>query len=190
MSDGHATGPFPDPVLLTGTELGESTLPLEELQGRALAYLRANAQGRTVVNALTGWTIGIGRRGINKTLNHAARREHVQSVPALVPLLERAALVFTEANRDPDEVRSVPLVHTFAALLTIGREEYRVRLIVKETGNGRRFYDHDLSATADTTTEPADSARAAHLPKEGATNAKPAGSLPKLRETRTTDKDA
>ncbi len=186
MSDGHATGPFPEPVLLTGTELGESTLPLEELQGRALAYLRANAQGRTVVNALSGWTIGIGRRGINKTLNHAARREHVQSVPALVPLLERAALVFTEANRDPDEVRSVPLVHTFAALLTIGREEYRVRLIVKETGNGRRFYDHDLS----TTTEPADSARAAHLPKEGAANAEPAGSLPKLKAAPATDKDA
>ncbi len=30
------------------------------------------------------------------------------------------------------------------------------------------------------TTEPADSARAAHLPKEGATNAKPTGSLTKL----------
>lgn len=172
MTDERTAGPFPTPVHLTGAELGEPTLPLEELQRRALAYLRAHVQGRTVTNARTGWPIGIGRRGINKTLNHGARREHVQSAPALLALLERAALVFTEANRDPDERRSVPFVHTFAALLTIGLEDYRVRLIVKETGAGRRFYDHDLSATS----EPADSARAAHLPEEGAANAEPAGS--------------
>lgn len=138
---------LPEPVHITGTELGGPRLAIAQLQEHALQYLREHAQGASVRNVPTGWDVEIGRRGINKTLNHSAQREHVQSVVALVPLLERAALVFTEPNRYPEEVRSVPRVHTLSALLTIGAVPYRVRMIVKETGSGFRFYDHDLSVS-------------------------------------------
>ena len=100
----------------------------------------------------TGWAVAVGRRGLNKTLNRGARRDHVQSVPALLLLLERAVLVFTEANRDAEEARNVPFVHTLFAALTLGERAdavtYRVRLIVKETNEGYCFYDHDLSGAA------------------------------------------
>lgn len=150
----------PTPVPLTGRELGDDATPTDELRARALAYARAFLQGQAVVNGPTGWAIGIGRRGINKTLNHGARREHVQSVPALPELLARGVLVFSEANRDAEEARNVPVVHTFLAALTLGHVApagaagevvaagpvtYRVRLIVKATNEGYRFYDHDLS---------------------------------------------
>lgn len=151
--------PAPEPILLTGDELGDDAVSTEELRVRALAHARRHLQGRTATNTHTGWHIGIGRRGINKTLNHGARREHVQSVqsvPALFMLLERAVLVFTEANRDAEEARNIPLVHTFVAAVTIGAAVYRVRLIVKATNEGDRFYDHDLSAPPPTPTDGGD----------------------------------
>lgn len=86
----------------------------------------------------------------------------MQSVPALPDLLARAVLVFSEANRDAEEARNIPVVHTLLATLTLqhlaptgaqstpvaaGPATYRVRLIVKETNEGYRFYDHDLSVS-------------------------------------------
>lgn len=137
-----------DPVHLSGRELGESA-DVDALRTAALAYARANLQGRVAWNAHTGWAIAVGRRGINKTLNHGARREHLQSVPALLALIERGTLVFSEANRDAEESRNVPRVHTLIADLVLGTGgaavTYRVRLIVRETNEGYRFYDHDLS---------------------------------------------
>lgn len=145
--------PLPVPVRLTGRELGRTSDATTALRGAALAYARANLQGRIVWNAHTGWAIAVGRRGINKTLNHGARREHVQSVPGLLALLERAVLVFTEPNRDPDAAHNIPRVHTLLAALELGdgpaAVAYRVRLIVKETNEGYRFYDHDLSERLD-----------------------------------------
>lgn len=147
--------PLPDPVRLTGHELGDESIPTEELRTRALEHARRYVQGHAVVNAQTRWHISVGRRGVNKTLNHGARREHVQSVPALLALLallERATLVFSEANRDAGEARNIPHVHTFVGTLVLGGATagtgavlYRVRLIVKETNEGYRFYDHDQS---------------------------------------------
>jgi hypothetical protein len=142
--------PLPDPVRLHGEELGGADVSTDALRAAALAYAREHLQGTVAFNGPTGWAVAVGRRGINKTLNHGARREHVQSVPALRALLERAMLVFSEANRDADEARNVPYVHTLLAALVVGRGAaavtYRVRLIVKETNEGYRFYDHDLSA--------------------------------------------
>ena len=146
-----APDPFllPDPIRLTGEELGGADVPTDVLRAASLAYAREHLQGRAAFNAATGWAVAVGRRGINKTLNHGARREHVQSVPALLALLERAVLVFSEANRDTDEARNVPYVHTLLAALVLGEGAevvpYRVRLLVKETNEGYRFYDHDLS---------------------------------------------
>lgn len=121
----------------------------DALRAAALAYAREHLQGTVAFNGPTGWAVAVGRRGINKTLNHGARREHVQSIPALSVLLERAVLVFSEANRDAAEARNVPYVHTLLAALVVGHRAaavaYRVRLIVKETNEGYRFYDHDLS---------------------------------------------
>lgn len=142
--------PFPDPVHLTGRELGGDDVPTDALRAAALAYAREHLEGRVAFNGPAGWAVAVGRRGINKTLNHGARREHVQSVPALLALLERGVLAFSEANRDAGEARNVPFVHTLLAALTLGEGAeavaYRVRLIAKETNEGYRFYDHDLSA--------------------------------------------
>ena len=143
------TLPLPDPVRLTGHELGGADVPTAALRAAALVYAREHLQGTVAVNGPTGWTVAIGRRGINKTLNHGARREHVQSVPALRALLECAVLVFSEANRDANEARNVRYVHTLLAALVVGHDTeavaYRVRVIVRETNEGYRFYDHDLS---------------------------------------------
>ena len=140
---------LPDPVRLTGRELGGVDVPTDALRAAALAFARGHLQGRAAFNGPTRWAVSVGRRGINTTLNHGARREHVQSVPALMVLRERPVLVFSEANRDAAEARNVLYVHTLLAALVPGdgpdAVPYRVRLLVKETNEGYRCYDHDPS---------------------------------------------
>lgn len=185
---------IPAPVVITGAELGDDSVPIDELQRRAHTYLRAHVQGQLIANGPSGQVIRMSRKGLKKTMSHAARREHVQSVVALTPVLERAALVFTEPTRDPVEARSVPLVHTLRSELVIGTTRYVVRLIVKQTNEGLCFYDHDLSAAEgptvapmEITTEPVNSESAACLAKPGATDREPTGSPLKLAPPPATD---
>jgi len=96
----------------------------------------------------------------------------VQSIPALTALFVHADWIGKEANRDHDEIRNTPSVHTFAAVFVLAGIAHRVRLIVKETNAGYRFHDHDMIEHK----KPADPELAASLPKEGATTSEPAGS--------------
>lgn len=158
------------PVVLTGDELGDASVHVDTLRAAALAFARTHFQGRSVVNKATGWAIAFGRRGVNKTLDHSARRVHVSSVPALPALLVRAAYVCREANRDSAESRNIPWIHTFTAGLQLAGVLYRVRVVVKETNVGYRFYDHEVIEKA----KSADLGTVASLPEEGATAPKPA----------------
>jgi hypothetical protein len=79
--------PRPEPVRLSGRELGGASATTDDLWARALEYARCHVQGHTAVKAHTGWHISVGRRGLNETLNRSARREHVPLVPALLALL-------------------------------------------------------------------------------------------------------
>jgi len=147
---------------ITGDEIDRS--PGDSLQARAIAFARANLQGKTFHNEPTGWEISIGRRGINKTTSHAGREEHARSVAALPGLLQNSVKVFTEPNTNQRERVDVPWVHHFYAPLIIRGKFYIARLVIKETRSGQRFYDHDLSEEI----SPTDHGASAHLPKEGA----------------------
>jgi len=125
----------------------------------------------------TGWDIGVSRKGINKTTSHSANDDHARSVAAIPSLLENALLIHTAENRNADERKDVPYVHTFAAPVTIGGRVYVARLVVKETASGQKFYDHDLSNEIN----PANFVADAHLPKEGAATP-PAGLVMSMDE--------
>lgn len=136
----------------------------QTLQQAAIAWARKHLQGKQFHNDDTRWEISITRKGINKTTSHAAKPEQAQSIVALPELIKHAVRVSTDANRDAASRVDVPWVHTFYAPLTIGDTDYLVKLVVKETRQGQKFYDHDLTEIE----EPAKSSADAHLPKEGA----------------------
>lgn len=132
-------------VVITGQEFGTASLSTARIRDRARDFARNELRGKHFGNRHTGWEIIISGTGLRKTFSHAAKREHVQSITALPRLLEDARLVATEANRNPREAASTPWVHTFEAQLRIGDVSYRVKMLVKEAKDGRRFYDHDLT---------------------------------------------
>ena len=159
---------------IEGTETtGYGDSPIQSAKKYALAKL----QGRTFKNDETGWEIGIGRKGIQKTLSHAARPEQGKSIAALPNLLKHATKVRSEENRKADERADIPLVHHFYAPLDIGDRRFLAHLVVKETRDGKKFYDHDLSNEVG----PAQSAADAHLAKQGAANGE-AGPVMSMRE--------
>ena len=159
---------------IEGTETtGYGDSPIQSAKKYALAKL----QGRTFKNDETGWEIGIGRKGIQKTLSHAARPEQGKSIAALPDLLKHATKVRSEENRKADERADIPLVHHFYAPLDIGDRRFLAHLVVKETRDGKKFYDHDLSNEVG----PAQSAADAHLAKQGAADGE-AGPAMSMRE--------
>lgn len=147
---------------ITGEELGAERGA--GLARAAVQWARKNLQGKKFKNMDTGWDIGIGRKGINKTTSHAAKQDHARSIVAIPGLLHRAVKVATEPNNDTNELATVPWVHHFYAPLQINAREYEAKLVVKETNEGHRFYDHDLFDEISPDELPAN----AILPKEGA----------------------
>ena len=137
---------------------GESSIPFAEITGneidkvlgrnvqeRARNWMKINLQGKSFKNDATGWDISVGRKGISKSMMHAAKDVHSRSVAAIPALLKNAVLVASEQNRDEVERLSVPLVHHFYAPLRLSGNDYIARIVVKETSSGQRFYDFDTS---------------------------------------------
>ncbi|MBF0635185.1 MAG: hypothetical protein HQK85_11050, partial [Nitrospinae bacterium] len=131
-------------VKIAGDEIGSANTPIKELQRMAHRYARENLQGKKVSNAATGWEIAISRDGLDKGMSHAAKKEQNQAIFALPELLHEAVLAQTEAPRDTKN-KHVRWYHTFYAPLQIGEILHRVKLTVKETNMGHKFYDHSLT---------------------------------------------
>jgi len=141
------------------------------LQEKATNWLRHNVQGKTITNAATGWEISFGRKGINKTMNHAAKDVQTLSVSALPAMMENAVLVKSEPTRHAENQMDIFAVHHFYAPFELGGQAYLARLVVKETRSGQRFYDFNASDVI----SPAKPAADAHLHKEGAADGNDAG---------------
>lgn len=95
-------------------------------------------------NRDTGWTeIRVSRQGIEKTSSGADRPQHFEVLPHLPALMENAVLI--ESNRGLGDSANVRAFHRLYAPLRLDGELYRVKLTVKETTEGRLFYEHVLT---------------------------------------------
>lgn len=131
-------------VEIAGDEIAGDGIPIKYLQKMAHEYARKNLQGKKFTNADTGWQISISRDGLDKTLSHSAKREQAQSIPALPELLREAVWTQKDAPQDSSN-KDIRWYHSFYATLQIGGILHRVKLVVKETNMGHRFYDHNLT---------------------------------------------
>ncbi len=101
--------------------------------------------GKYFVNKDTGWDIAITANGIDKVLSgkRAAIFNHVKAIRAIPELIENAVLGETRPDRNNDP--NIKNIHIFYAPLEVGKHLYRVKMTVKETNDGKLFYDHNLT---------------------------------------------
>lgn len=115
---------------------------LREKRKVALRYAMQNLRG-IYKNTDTGWDIKISRQGILKALSKREEQSHFDAITALPDLLKKAVLA--ESHPDKYGTPDIKQVHRFYAPLVIDKKLYRAKLTVKETMDGRRFYDHSLT---------------------------------------------
>jgi hypothetical protein len=154
---------------------------------RKIAADWANRHIRGVfINKDTSWAIQIGSNGLSKTLSGVRdfAQDHLEAVVALPKLLQEAKLEGSRPDRAGDP--NIKALHVFRQPLSIGDRDYSAKLTVKETNDGRYFYDHSLSQLE---REPAgismDDAKgsAPHGPQTGFPQVKMASSAQNVKET-------
>ncbi|MBF0487680.1 MAG: hypothetical protein HQK98_05910 [Nitrospirae bacterium] len=113
----------------------------EDARTWALENLRDKSP---VINKDTGWKIDITGKGIKESTSkdRLAHIDQIEAIRAIPELLENAVLVETRPDRDnnPD----IKNIHRFYAPLELEGKLYRAKLTVRETANGKKYYDHSL----------------------------------------------
>ncbi|CAN5813034.1 hypothetical protein BH20PSE1_BH20PSE1_00880 [soil metagenome] len=123
------------------------------IQQTGLPFPNAEAALRYALNRLrgsyrnrdTGWDISVARAGLEKALSHSGRTSnlHLNAVRALPGLLDHAVLA--ESKPDAEGDANIRAIHRFYAPLRVGKSLYQVKLTVKETTLGQKFYDQSLT---------------------------------------------
>lgn len=114
------------------------------------------SKGKPVVTNLeTGNRIIVAPSGIKNSLQHGIGPEKVAVISELDRLLETSTLIVRDSNNMKPGVAAV---ETYAGKAEIGGSGFIARLVVRETRDGRRFYDHELSSLNPIKSERPDSA--------------------------------
>ncbi|MEO5358187.1 MAG: PBECR2 nuclease fold domain-containing protein [Nitrospirae bacterium YQR-1] len=130
-------------VRITGISDKVFSDKLWQARKEAKQWAKENLQKKEFINEDTGWKIQINRAGIEKALSGERSLEHIEAIRAIPELLENAVLHESRADRYSDP--NIKSIHRFYAPLEISGKLYRAKLTVKETNEGKRFYDHSLT---------------------------------------------
>lgn len=145
-------GYMPAIQLNTSDYFGEgkqfSAIPEGELTKEKMAAWRSEAKAwakenlgsdNAETNEETGWNIIYNHKSVKDTLSHGLEPELIKSIPA-IPEIIRTGMYLDSIEKNPGLMS-----HFFANKITIDKKEYVVGFVVREDGNGNRFYDHELT---------------------------------------------
>ena len=109
-------------------------------RSKAKAWAKENlGSDNTETNKETGWNVIYNHKSVKNTLSHGLEPELIKSIPA-IPEIIRTGMYLDSIKKN-----SRLMSHFFANKITIDKKEYVVGFVVREDGNGNRFYDHELT---------------------------------------------
>jgi hypothetical protein len=127
------------PVELRGDELGLRQ-PLEKMRRNAAAIARMKFAGKAVTNAFDGSQIRIPWSAIKHALSGKVSRNAMLVITRLDEVLQTAYPVEVQADRSGR--RAIRMVYHYETPMVIGGQPVTIRSIVREHGDGKRYYDH------------------------------------------------
>lgn len=133
------------PVISIPADAVNIDRPIGVVQKESFANARDKFQGKTFTNEHTGWSIEVGKTGLGKVFSHAAAPIQSLTMTALDKMLENGVYLRTEADRN--NKLDVKAWHYFYAPAEIGDKFYAVKVAVRETTQGQKFYDHAVVET-------------------------------------------
>ncbi len=115
---------------------------IRDIQKKVLLFARNTMQGKLFKNIDTGYEIRISRDGIDEVLSHASKIDHCLSIMVIPKILEQSKLLSVEPDKNGNE--NVKAIYRMRCLLEIGQKHYVVESVIKETVEGKKYYDHHL----------------------------------------------
>lgn len=95
--------------------------------------------GTTTTNVDTGWDVQITPKGVRDSLSHGFDALLARSVPFIPQIIESGI------HLDSIEKKPGLMSHIFANKIRLDGQDYVVGFVLREDGNGNRFYDHELT---------------------------------------------
>lgn len=149
-------------------------MPIAQVRRAALTHGLNNLRG-SYTNREQGWTISVARDAIEKATSGGRGREHFEALLVLPQLIENAVIERSRPDRDNNP--NIKAMHFMAAAMRLEGAIFHVRLVIKETRQGHKFYDHATILRVDP-----GSLRGRHVPEGTAGNSRPPGSRISLTE--------
>ena len=139
------SGKDPIPVAKISSRL--AGLSAKEAKDDIRGWAKGSIRG-VYRNADTGWDIRISLTEISESTGRrrSPRHNELEVLAAVPDLLQ--SMVRYESEPDKDERPEVRAFHHFAGAVNLDGKLRRIRLTVKERGDGRLFYDHCLLGEA------------------------------------------
>ncbi|MFA5384004.1 MAG: LPD38 domain-containing protein [Eubacteriales bacterium] len=129
-------------IAITGNEFGEN-LTNKELRTRASDYAISNFKDKVIRNIDTGHDIRIPVSGIRHVISYSGDARKAKLLTALPDILEHSKYIGTEEPYKIDQ--NIKNIHRFQTTARIGNENVLVNSIIRETNEGKLFYDYRLS---------------------------------------------
>lgn len=96
-------------------------------------------KGASTTNVDTGWDVQITPKGVRDSLSHGFDALLARSVPFIPQIIESGI------HLDSIEKKPGLMSHIFANKIRLDGQDYVVGFVLREDGNGNRFYDHELT---------------------------------------------
>jgi len=131
--------PSDAPIIKTdGGDIGKAK-NITEMSKATRDYAQKNFAGKTVRNKDTGDAILISMKGIKHT-TYNAQAELLKTVAVLPEILEKSKYI----GNDKDKKQLNAKVHYYGVKIEMDGKILDVVSVVKEDGNGNRYYDHSI----------------------------------------------
>lgn len=127
-----------EPVQITGEELGQFE-HIDDLRKKARQWASNNIIGKTVQIKSTGENIQIPRKGVMKATSKPSV-DNIKTVIAIPQLIENSVKISSEA--DKKNRAEIKAIHKYAARLQIGETIHDITIVIRETMDGAKYYDH------------------------------------------------
>ena len=129
-------------IWVSGQGMGEASESLSD----ARRWAKDHVAGESV-NKATGWRISVSSKGIGEAIAHLdwSKSDTIRTLAAIPDIIREAITVQSAPDTKTDR-RGIAQVHTFVAPIEVAGQIYRVRMTVRETNMGHRYYGHRLES--------------------------------------------
>jgi hypothetical protein len=126
-------------IIETDGDVIKDAKTIGDMSKAARQYAQANFAGTSVRNIDSGENILISMKGVKHT-THNAQADLLKTIAVLPNILKDA----TYLSSEPDKNQPNTNVHYYGVKVSIDGRIHDVVAVVKEDGNGNRYYDHSI----------------------------------------------